>query len=155
MSSLLICATIFTWHIWWNIVINDGQGNKLLYKEQLACIILVALGILSITEWNWIMAICIIIIWSIVYYINLIHMRFFGHIIGLSQIKQFITNKETALVNGAMVVQAAGRLIKLGDLCFSCLSSICHLCIKIICLFRCSYKPFCEVDKRQYSLCSL
>lgn len=118
MSSVVIWFVFFIWHGTWNVSLNKGQGSRLITIEQLVVSMIAAIALLLVAEWSAIAASAVIVLASAVYYINLVHVRFFGHIIAGSQIKQFLTSKETAAVSGAMLFQAAGRLVKKKDLLF-------------------------------------
>ncbi|CAH1223725.1 hypothetical protein PAECIP111893_05034 [Paenibacillus plantiphilus] len=124
MSSVVICFVFFIWHGTWNVVLNKGQGSRLITVEQLVMSMITAIALHLAAEWSAITASAVIMLASAVYYINLVHVRFFGHLIAGSQIKQFLTSRETAAVSGAMLLQAAGRLVKKKDLLFVALIAV-------------------------------
>lgn len=124
MSSVVIWLVFFIWHGTWNVSLNKGQGSRLITIEQLVMSMIAAIALHLIAGWSAIAASAVIMLASAVYYINLVHVRFFGHIIAGSQMKQFLTSRETAAVSGAMLLQAAGRLVKKKDLLFAALIAV-------------------------------
>jgi len=117
MTPFLVVAVLFLWDVWWNAILNVNHENKRIYWEQIVVSMFVALGIQSINEWSGAAAGAVVSLLSLAYYINLIHIRFFGHMIPFFQIRQFFQNGTASVVIG-MLLQAARRLIRPSDLIF-------------------------------------
>lgn len=116
MVSVLACIMLSVWHMSWNLVLNIKTGNKIITFEQAVISMIAGLVLQTIAERSPYAAAIPVVVLSLVYYINLMHARFFGDIIAWFQIKQFLFNKETAAANSSMLVQAAGRLIRKTDI---------------------------------------
>ncbi|MBW7452787.1 sulfatase-like hydrolase/transferase [Paenibacillus sepulcri] len=118
MSTVMVWIILFIWHLSWNTALNKGQGNKLISVEQVVMSVIVGIILQTLSQWNLATSVIWVLAASLFYYINLIHIRFFGLIISGSQIKQFLFSRDMAKVNGAMLFQAAGRLVKTRDLLY-------------------------------------
>ncbi|MDR0267686.1 sulfatase-like hydrolase/transferase [Paenibacillus sp.] len=116
MSSLIVFFCISVLHIFCNIILNKNQSRKVLSVEQVCISLIVALLLLTVGQWNTVVAAIFVFILTLMYYINLLHVRFFGEIIPGFQMKQFLFSKKTASTNTAMLFQAVGRLVKFPDL---------------------------------------
>ena len=93
------------WHLTWNIALNKARNYTAVTIEQLVISLIVAIGFYSVIEWSVWMPTVLVVIASVAYYINLVHIRFFGTIISLSQIKQFLFQKDGAGTGGGMLLQ--------------------------------------------------
>src|SRR4051794_22664924 len=102
MSSWLICLTILVWHLAWNMSLNRARGIKWISVEQLVISMITGIILQTIAGWSVWTVVVLISFGSLAYYINLVHIRFFGELIAASQMKQFLFTKETAAVGGAM-----------------------------------------------------
>ncbi|XID91168.1 sulfatase-like hydrolase/transferase [Paenibacillaceae bacterium WGS1546] len=118
MSSAWIGLAFAVWHLTWNIVLNKARGLKQVSIEQITVSMIVGVALQTIAGWSARTAIVLLVAGSLAYYLNLVHSRFFGHLIPLSQIKRFLTSADSAASSGAMLVQMAGRLTKWRDVYF-------------------------------------
>lgn len=116
MSLLFVSSSLFMWHIVWNMALNKTLGSKWVSLEQVCVSMFVGILFQMIGQWSVTILVTLIFILSIMYYINLIHVRFFGHIVPTFQIRQFLFSKQTAKTNSSMLFQATARLIKPSDL---------------------------------------
>lgn len=117
MSSLIIFVLVFVWHFSWNLTINKALGHKTLSWAHILLMSLL-LGLLSepIYQQSKVLLLVGISIFSLLYYINLIHVRFFGHLVPWVQIKEFFSKKKTTSAGGDMLVQALKGLVRSVDL---------------------------------------
>ncbi|QMV41943.1 LTA synthase family protein [Cohnella cholangitidis] len=122
-SAALIILSFFVWHLTWNMILNKSRGLQWVSAEQVLVSLITGMILQSLAGWSPWLAITLAVIGSLAYYINLIHIRFFGELIAISQIKQFLISKNTASASGEMLFQAAGRLVKWGDAYFVILLS--------------------------------
>ncbi|WP_372632831.1 sulfatase-like hydrolase/transferase [Cohnella sp.] len=115
MSSAILILVFIVWHLTWNMVLNQARGLKPLSTEQVAVSAVVGALLQEIAGWSVWAAIVLTSLASIAYYANLIHIRFFGHPIPLSQIRQFLRSAETASSSAVLLFQSASRLAKRSD----------------------------------------
>jgi len=116
MSPFFVFAALFMWLIGWCIVLNKGLKARFIYVEQAVVSMLAAVAIQSLNEWSTIATWFVTVVLSLLYYINLIHIRYFGDFVPVFQIKQFASSEGAAGIYGSMLLQAASRLIKFRDL---------------------------------------
>ncbi|MDK8194469.1 sulfatase-like hydrolase/transferase [Paenibacillus sp. UMB7766-LJ446] len=117
MSSLIVSVLVFVWHFSWNLTINKALGNKTLSWAHILLMSLLV-GLLSepIHQQSKVLLLVGISFFSLLYYINLIHVRFFGHLVPWVQIKEFFSKKKTTAAGGDMLVQALKGLVRSVDL---------------------------------------
>ncbi|MBE7681612.1 MULTISPECIES: LTA synthase family protein [Paenibacillus] len=117
MSSLIISVLVFVWHFSWNLTINKALGHKTLsWVHILLMSLLIGLLSESVYQLSKVSLLVVISFFSLLYYINLIHVRFFGHLIPWVQIKEFFSKNKTTAAGGDMLVQALKGLMKSVDL---------------------------------------
>ncbi|MBT2282045.1 sulfatase-like hydrolase/transferase [Paenibacillus polymyxa] len=77
-------------------------------------------GLLSekVYHLNTVFLVMMITFFGLLYYISLIHIRFFGYLVPWVQIKEFFSKKKTTAAGGDMLMQALKGLVRPADLIF-------------------------------------
>lgn len=134
MSSLIISVLVFVWHFSWNLTINKALGHKTLsWVHILLMSLLVGLLSVSIYQLSKVSLLVVISIFSLLYYINLIHVRFFGYLVPWVQVKEFFSKKKTTAAGGDMLMRALKGLVRSVDLILLLvyvISALVILCLK-------------------------